>query len=66
MNIKILRPEDIELHQPIGPRIDAREAAENIRKAIEATEKLRRFVEIRDSGLFSDLERESTGNLQSK
>lgn len=66
--IRILRPEDVVIHRPMVPTIDPKEAEKTLRMAIKATERLRRFVEIRQWGLFSEIENEPTkdfhgGNL---
>ena len=52
--IRILRPEDISLRDPMLLNVDREEAEENYRRAMAATESLKHYVESRDQALFPE------------
>jgi hypothetical protein len=58
--IRILRPEDVTLPEPIHFKVDREEAEETYRRAMAATESLRQFVENRDQPLFPENETASS------
>lgn len=52
--IRILKPEDVTLPEPMLLNIDREEAEENYQRALAATESLKQYVDSRDQALFPE------------
>jgi hypothetical protein len=52
--IRVLRPEDVVIRRRTVFSVDHEEAEESLRRAMEATEKLRKFVETRQRALLPE------------